>query len=222
MKSLKQLIAFLFHSLLLIVLTACQMTASTPASSAPMLTVREATNCRAGPGTNYDIVFTYPSGTKLQIVGRYEPGDFWQVKSDKSPTGSCWMWGGSVDVTSNAQEVANTAPTAVPTSTSISTTSTSTTPASVTSTPTGPRDLSIVNWEYSCSSGTLTFTVNWKSRLTDEAGFRIFRNGEQIAELPADSTTYTDTLPAGQNLEYYVQVFGPGGTVNSSVMKVGC
>jgi hypothetical protein len=132
------------------------------------------------------------------------------------------MWGGSVDVTGNAQEVANRAPTSVPTGTSLRATSASATSPSATSTPTGPRDLSIVNWEYSCSSGTLTFTVNWKSRLTDEAGFRIFRNGEQIAELPADSTMYTDALPAGQNLEYYVQVFGPGGTVNSSVMNVGC
>ncbi len=217
MKSLKQFITFLFRSLLLIILTACQTTASTPASSAPILTVRDATNCRAGPGTNYDILFTYPSGTKLQVVGHYEPGDFWQVKSDKSPTGSCWMWGGSVDVAGNLQAVGNVKPTSAPTSTSISATSTS-----VTSAPAGPRDLSIVNWEYSCNSGTLTFTVNWKSRLTDETGFRIFRNGEQIAELPANSTSYTDTLSAGQNLEYYVQVFGPSGTTNSSVMKVGC
>ncbi len=223
MKNLKQLITFLFYSLLLITFSACSMpSVSKPASSAPTLTVREATNCRAGPGTNYDILFTYQPGTKLPIVGRYEPGDFWQVKSDKSPTGSCWMWGGSVDVTGNAQEVANTAPTVVPTGISKSTTPTSTGPTSATSAPTGPRDLSIVNWEYTCSNGTLTFIVNWKSRLTDETGFRIFRNGEQIAELPADSTTFTDTLPAGQNLEYYVQVFGPSGTVNSSVMKVGC
>ncbi len=220
MKSLKRFIVFLSYSFLLIALTACNLsTTSTPASSIPTLTVRESTNCRAGPGTNYDIVFTYPSGTKLPIVGRYEPENFWQVKSDKSPTGSCWMWGGSVDVSGNLQAVANSAPTSASTPTG---TSTSTTPTSATSTPTGPRALSIVNWEYSCSSGTLTFTVTWKSRLTDVTGFHVFRNGDQIAELPASATSYTDTLPASQNLEYYVQAFGSGGTTNSSVMKVGC
>jgi hypothetical protein len=33
----------------------------TPTYSAPMLTVRENTNCRTGPGENYQVVFTYTS-----------------------------------------------------------------------------------------------------------------------------------------------------------------
>src|SRR5512135_1786869 len=156
MRNLKQLITFLFYSLLLIVLTACNIRATTPASSAPTLTVRETTNCRAGPGTNYDIVFTYPAGTKLEITGRDESRNFWQVKSDKSPTGTCWMWTGSVDVTGNALAVATVMPTSVPTGTG---TSTSATPTSVPLTSTGLRTITIVNWEYSCSNGTLTFTV---------------------------------------------------------------
>ncbi len=219
MRNLKLLIRFLLYSPLLIVLAACNIKATAPASSVPTLTVRETTNCRAGPGTNYDIVFTYPAGTKLQIVGSDESRSFWQVKSDKSPSGTCWMWTGSVDVTGNALAVATVAPTGVPTGTGAPTSAAT---ASASPPSTGLRTLTIVNWEYSCSNGTLTFTVSWKDRLADKTGFRIFRNGEQIAELPADSTTYTDTLPAGQNLEYYVQVFGPGESANSSVMKVGC
>ncbi len=210
---------FLLYNLLLVTLAACQRSLATPTSSTPMLTVREATNCRAGPGTDYDIVSTYAPGTKFEITGRDESRSFWRVKSDKSPTGSCWMWTGSVDVTGNALAVANVALTSVPTGTSVSATSTTTI---ATSAPAGPRDLSIVNWNYSCNNGTLTFTVNWKSRLTDETGFRVFRNGEVLAELPADSTSYTDSLPAGQNLEYYIQVYGPSGTANSSVRRVGC
>src|SRR6185295_18109658 len=34
----------------------------TPTYSVPMLTVQESTNCRTGPGEEYDVVFTYLSG----------------------------------------------------------------------------------------------------------------------------------------------------------------
>ncbi len=197
-------------SLFLILVTACQPAA--PASSAPTLTVRASTNCRAGPGTNYDIVFTYPPGTKLEITGRDESGSFWLVKSDKSSTGSCWMWNGSVDVVGNTQTVR--------------TILASTATATSASTPGGalPKTLFVDKWEYSCNNGTLTFTMNWIDRVTGEAGYRIFRNGEQLVELPANSTSYTDILAvsAGQSVEYYLQVFGPDGTVNSSVMKAQC
>ncbi len=198
-------ITLLLYSLLLITFTACQPATITPnGSSAPMLTVRESTNCRTGPGTDYDIVFTYLPGTKLEIAGRDEPGNFWLVKSDKSPTGTCWMWGGSADVTGNTQAV----PGVMPPPTAVS--------------GAAPGKLSIDKWEYSCSGRTLTFTVSWKDRATNEAGYRIFRNGELLAELPANSTTYTDTLPAGQSVEYYIQVYDPDGTTNSSVMKAQC
>jgi len=93
-------IRFLLYCLFLIAFTACQsadttdtITPSVSVNSTPMLTVREATNCRSGPGTDYEIVFTYTAGTKLEIAGRYEPENFWLVKSAESPTGLCWMWG---------------------------------------------------------------------------------------------------------------------------------
>jgi len=171
-----------------------------------MLTVQESTNCRTGPGEAYEIIFTYLSGTKLEIVGRYEPGDFWLVKSNESPTGTCWLWGEYVELTGSYWTVASVAP---PTSTSANGSS---------------QKLFVENWQYSCSDGTLTFTLSWIDRATDENGYRIFRNGEPLVELPADSTTYTDSLnlPAGESVEYYLQVFGPSGTVNSSVMNAGC
>ncbi len=51
-----------------------------------------------------------------------------------------------------------------------------------------------------------------------------FRNGEKLVELPPNSTSYTDTFnpPSGQSVEYYLQVFGPDGTTNSSVMRMSC
>ena len=203
-------IRFLLYSLLLITFTACQSKPNTinpiaPNDSAPMLTVREATNCRTGPGEAYEIVFTYTAGTKLEIVGRYDPDDFWLVKSAESPMGVCWMWGEYVDVTGNYGAVPGVTP--PPTSSSA--------PAQV---------LIVDQWEYSCSGGTLTFALNWRDRATNETGYRILRNSELLVELPAGSTAYTDTfnVSAGESVEYYLQVFGPDGSLNSSVMRMSC
>lgn len=178
----------------------------TPTYSMPMLTVRESTNCRTGPGEAYEVVFTYLKGKKLEIVGRYDPGNFWLVKSNESPTGTCWLWGEYVDVIGSYWAVSSVTP-----------------PPTSTSAP--PRAPSIQEWNFSCSGLTLTFTVIWKDVATGETGYRIFRNGEQLAEMPANATTYTDiyNLPdVQQSVEYYVQVYSPAGSANSSVMKMKC
>jgi SH3 domain protein len=177
----------------------------TPTYSVPMLTVKESTNCRTGPGENYDVVFTYLAGKQLEIVGRYDPGNFWLVKSNESPTGTCWLWGQYADVDGSYWTVASVTP-----------------PPTATSAP--PRGPGIVKWEFFCSGGTLTFNVTWADNAKDETGYRVFRNGEQAAELPADSTSYTDNVAVSgdQSMEYYIQVYSPTGTANSSVMRMKC
>jgi hypothetical protein len=180
-------------------------TTITPTYSVPMLTVQESTNCRTGPGEEYEIIFTYLAGKELEIIGRYDPGDFWLVKASESPTGTCWLWGRFVEVTGSYWAVSSVTP-----------------PPTVTSAP--PRGPGIIEWNFSCSGGSITFTVNWADNAANEEGYRIFRNGEAIVELPPDTTTYTDvySLPADQNVEYYIQVYSPSGSANSSIMRMRC
>ena len=90
-------------------------TSTTPTYSVPMLTVRESTNCRTGPGEEYEVLFTYLTGKELEIVGRYDAGNFWLVKSNESPTGTCWLFGEFVDVTGSFEAVPSV--TAPPTAT---------------------------------------------------------------------------------------------------------
>ena len=200
---MKKFLILLLHGILFASLTACQ----TAANPAPVLTVREATNCRTGPGTDYDIVVTYPAGTQLEIAGRDASADFWLVKSAESSTGLCWMWGEFVDVSGDTAAVPGVAVT-VP-ATAIRVTS---------------EVLIVDQWEYSCESGTLTFTLNWRDRRDDESGYRIFRDGDVIAELPAGSTAYADTfdVTAGESVEYYLQAFSATWTMNSAIMEADC
>jgi hypothetical protein len=180
-------------------------TTVTPTYSVPILTVSESTNCRTGPGEAYEVVFTYLTGKELEIVGRYDPGNFWLVKSNESPTGTCWLWGEFVEVTGSYWAVSSVTP-----------------PPTLTARP--PRPPGILEWNFSCTDGAITFTVNWADNANNEAGYRIFRNGEAINELPADSVTFTDVfdIQPEQSVEYYVQVFGPSGAGNSAIMRMKC
>ena len=188
------------------VTSSAETTASqTPTYSVPMLTVQEATNCRTGPGEEYEVIFIYLTGKELEIVGRYDPGNFWLVKSSESPSGTCWLWGEFVEVTGSYWVVSSVTP-----------------PPTATSAP--PRGPGIIEWNFSCSGGAITFEVIWADNATNEEGYRIFRNGEAIVELPPDTTTYIDVhnLPADQNVEYYIQVYSPSGSANSSIMRMRC
>lgn len=177
----------------------------TPTYSTPMLTVLQQTNCREGPGQEYQVIFTYLPKAQLEILGRYDPNNFWLVKSTQSSTGSCWLWGEYVEVTGSYWVV----PTLTP-------------PATATLAP--PQQPAIKNWNYSCSGANMTFILEWEDRASNETGYRVFRDGEAVAELPANSTSWTETIPveSGDEFEYYLQVYGPGGTANTSIIKLSC
>lgn len=177
----------------------------TPTYSVPMATVRESTNCRTGPGEEYQVVVTYTTGRELEIVGRYDLGNFWLVKSNESPNGTCWLWGDFVDVTGSYWAVSSVTP-----------------PATSTGAP--PRAPIILEWNFFCEGGNLNFTVTWRDESTDETGYRLFRNGEAIVELPANATTHTDLydIQGDESVEYYVQAYSPTGTANTSIMRMRC
>lgn len=177
----------------------------TPTFSTPQLTVLQQTNCREGPGQDYEVVFTYLPQKKLTIQGRYDPTNYWLVKSDESPGGQCWLWGEYVEVAGSYWAVPSVTP-----------------PATATLAP--PPAPSIQNWEYFCSAGQMTITIEWTDKATNETGYRVLRDGQSIAELAANSTTYTESIAllSGESVEYYLQVYGPGGTSNALVGKLTC
>jgi hypothetical protein len=179
----------------------------TPTYSLPILTVREQTNCRTGPGEEYEIIFTYLPDKSLEILGRYDPGNFWLVKSSESPTGNCWLWGEYVDVAGSYWVVGSVTP-----------------PPTGTQAP--PDAPSIQKWDFSCNTvaGEMEVTILWTDRATDEAGYRVIRDNGVAAELPANSTSFTETilLATGESATYYIEVHDATGSVRSSPIKLTC
>jgi len=81
---------------------------ATSPSSTVTVTVSTMTNCRTGPGTNYDLVLTFQPGATAEVVGKYSPANYWIIKT---PTGgTCWLWGAYATVQGDTSSLAEIAP----------------------------------------------------------------------------------------------------------------
>jgi hypothetical protein len=174
-----------------------------------MLTVLQQTNCRMGPGQDYEVVFTYLPKAKLIILGRYETENYWLVKSDDSPTGSCWLWGEFVEVTGSYLAVPSVTP-------------------PPTTTPAPPLAPTFQNWDYTCTfngaNNDLNIILVWSDKSNNETGFRVYRDGGLIADLPAGSTTQADTIAvnSGQDTTYRVEAYNVTGSASTSTISIAC
>lgn len=179
----------------------------TPTYSVPILSVLEQTNCREGPGQDYEVVFTYLPQKKLEILGRYDPNNYWLVKSSDSPSGECWLWGEYVEVTGSYWAVASVTP-------------------PPTKTPSPPAAPSIQKWDFFCNSvtGEMNATIQWTDNANNEIGYRVIRDNIIISELPANSSTYTETilLSSGESVTYFIEVHNVTGAVRSTQIRLTC
>jgi hypothetical protein len=177
--------------------------AGTPTYSKPMASVGEVTNCRTGPGTNYERITQLIPNEIVEIIGFYPP-NYWIVSSKAGP---CWLSG---LYATPAGSVAS-----VPT---------------VTAPPTpegnAPQGVSFQKWNILCdyATGAAQVTLRWSDKSETEAGYRVVRNGDIVAELPANSTVFNETITllAGQSVGYSVIAFNEIGTTSSSVITLNC
>ena len=178
----------------------------TPTYSVPMLTLREQTNCRSGPGQSYDVLFAYIKGVKREIVGYYAETNYWLVKAPESKTGECWVWGQYADITGSYWVVPSVMPP----------------PTATMSLPIAPA----VKWKFNCdyTAGQMNVDFTWTDNATNETGYRVIRNAQSVVELPADTTAYTDlyTFKAGEKVNYQIEVYNVTGSARSNVITISC
>jgi len=176
----------------------------TPGSGQAMASVGDVTNCRSGPGVNYERVIQIFPTDKVQIVGFFPP-NYWIV-STKS--GECWISGEFTTPEGNFA--------AVPTVTAPPTPQ-----GSAPDAPTFPSK----GWTYFCfANGSADITLTWNDKAANETGYRVLRNGNVIAELPADSTYFAETITllSGQSVGYQIEAYNPIGETKSIVASMTC
>lgn len=186
-------------------------TAASPASggqeatatfSQPSASFEDVTNCRTGPGVNYERVTQIQPGVSVEIIG-YFPPSYWVVSTDKGP---CWVAGQFVTPAGSI----NTVPT-------------------VTAPPTpegnAPSNVSLQKWDIFCDYATneANVTIAWADK-EDETGYRVIRNDTLIAELPANSTEFKETISllSGQTVGYSIIAFNAVGQTQSKTITLGC
>lgn len=163
-------------------------------TSTASLKLNDNTNCRAGPGTSFEKLTVIPEGTTVPILARSSDGNYFLVDpADISE--SCWVLGelgavvgdvGSVPLATPAAEASSGA-------------------------PNRPG-----NWDftYECPFGSLTTNITWSDSANNENGYRIYRNGVPVVELPANSTQYVDItdVSPGSSVNYTIEAFNDAGS----------
>lgn len=174
------------------------------ATSAPIATVQPTAqvipsinaNCRKGPGTNYYEITYLQQGTAYNVIGRNSLNTWWLVQAPGNV--SCWMGdpGFTQQGPVNQAAIAPEQPLPV-------------TPATFVD-------------SYMCNTNlhTLDVTFNW-SDAANATGYRIYRNGDQITDISATSTAYSDSgAPTGTSLEYALEAHNDYGVAARITVSV--
>lgn len=178
--------------------------AITPTYSQPMASVGDVTNCRKGPGKDYERVTQILPAESVKIIGFFSP-NYWIVSTKD---GDCWLSG---EFTTPVGSIA-----AVPT-------------VSAPPTPEGgaPEAASFPKngWSFFCSApGQADITLSWNDNADNESGYRIIRDGDKAAELPANSTYFAETIDllSGKTVGYQIQAYNESGETNSPTASITC
>jgi hypothetical protein len=187
----------------------------TPTPSVPEVNVTSATNCRTGPGTEYDLLYTLQPGQVAQIIGKDTPDHYWIITFPGGTT--CWLWGQYAVVSGNIA--------ALPES-----------PVPPTPTPSIPANPSGLKVHRTCTlipmqlKYRIDVELSWQDNATNELGYYVYRNGDLLATLGANETGFSDTTYQGTavgpgvvpGIEYAVQAFNDAGKSKRIDKTISC
>ena len=170
---------------------------ATPTFQNPRLYVNSDAKCRTGTGSNSKVLASFTAGTTLDMVGRSSAADGWLVKvPDGSAT--CWIRVLESSPSGSFQDLPEVTP-----------------QPSTRQLPSAPVEMS---WPFYCSyvAGVLykiTIDLSWVDLANDANGFRIYRQDQLIADVPADTKAYSDTADVvlGSQLTYSVEAYNDAG-----------
>jgi hypothetical protein len=170
---------------------------ATATAASPRLFVSADTKCRSGLTSNSKVLAVLTAGTTADMVGRNSAYGAWLVSLPNSAV-TCWVAALASSPGGDFQHLPE-----------------ATSEAVTLQLPAAPVELS---WPFFCSykAGVLyeiTIDLSWMDTANDANGFRVYRQGTMIAELPAGVMSYTDKADVviGTELTYSVEAFNEAG-----------
>lgn len=180
---------------------------STP--STPMVTVSKNTNCRTGPGKEYDNIDALVVGQSAEVVGKSTITHYWIIKQPNG-TGGCWLWGEYATVTGDTNALKEYAIPATPT-------------------PTIPSPVANLSANKICFFDGIVYqlggSIKWEDTSNNEDGFKIFFNGVAQGTIPANTTTYpipAINLVPGGSVSMGVQAYNSTGKSQLKEVIIAC
>jgi hypothetical protein len=159
--------------------------------------------CRSGAGTDFKEIASLATGTTVDLIAKDTQDGYWFVK-DPTSGSSCWVSvqdatpSGSFDL---LPEI---------------------TPPPVAVQPPGKPGKG--SWNYSCLDTSFTAILGWTAPQGNVNGYRVYRDGSQVANLPASTTTYTETIDFvyGSTVSYAVEAFNEAGAGPQVTWDISC
>lgn len=144
--------------------TAVPQTPTPTVPAKPALTTKTDLNVRSGPGIQYDLLGLLPAGVTVEIIGREETRQWWQVRFSPAADGIGWVAADpAFSTTANVDNVAIAqippTPTLVPTNTPIPATFTPIPPTFTAIPPTPTPTMTVIPTATSQSSA-INFNIN--------------------------------------------------------------
>jgi hypothetical protein len=184
-------------------------TALTGTPAATVLTVDSNTNCREGPGLSYAILIVLVPGTTYQMIARTADNKYWVVTEIGKST-PCWVPAEMSNAYGNVNQLSVTTP-AAPTSA-----------ANPLQPPTG------LAYQYECVyngvNSDITVNLKWSDRSNNETGFRVYRDGVLVVDLPANTTLYVNLFTGSATVvySYRVAAYNSVGEAMGGLISFSC
>lgn len=196
--------------------------------STTTVTVSRNTNCRKGPGSQFDINGALLIGQVAEVIAKNTPTNYWIIKTPGSSSGTCWLWGQYATVSGDTSAVAEATlpPTPI------------VPPSAVAKTTLPPADPSNLSEVHTCTVVSTSpskiyqhdVTISWQDNSSNEDGFKIYSSifvdpsdGTKLeGTVGANSTSYTVSASSFGGLSLFVEAFNSAGTSKRVLIESGC
>jgi hypothetical protein len=188
----------------------------TPSPTIPMVSVSLDTNCRTGPGKEYDYLGALLTGETAEVVGKNTETGYWIIKNPDG-AGTCWLWGQYATVSGNTGSLQEYAIPSTPTPS----------PTPTLAPPKPPKNLT-ANKVCIPMPGPIfqyTGTLTWVDNADNEDGYNIYMNGGLFVSLPANSNVAPlpgIPMPPGTPLTMGVESYNAAGKSAMKTVVVVC
>jgi hypothetical protein len=177
-------------------------------AGAPTFTFDKNTNCRAGDSTAYDVLASFLQSQQADIEGRNQDSSWFRVLIASG--GHCWVSAATGTPAGPYAALQVVVPPPLPPTA---------TPAPA-QPPAAPGNLQIAG--EICNAAEYKVTVGWGD-VSEEDGYKVYRDGTLIATLGPNANSYTDSPPDHNAHTYAVEAFSAAGTsARPTVQEDGC